>query len=252
VSSSTAVAGGPRARSAARPASRTQDLVLVACCAVALLGVVLDAWAHTNLSALEPFFTPWHGVLYSGFASAGAWVLWVGLRDIARTRRVAPGYGAALLGLVLVMLGGVGDGLWHTALGVEKGIEAQLSPTHLTVAAGAALLFATPARSSLARSGGARAAPVLLSATLTTLLATFVTLYLSAFAGIVAPLPGEPVAGPIAELERQTGVVAVLATTLLLLTPLLVLLRPRPATARTTPRRTRSLKHGDGCPITGP
>src|SRR5215831_12415292 len=32
-------------------------------------GLYLDGWAHVHTPNLETFFTPWHGVLYSGFAS---------------------------------------------------------------------------------------------------------------------------------------------------------------------------------------
>jgi hypothetical protein len=30
-------------------------------------GLYLDGWAHIHNPALETFFTPWHGVLYSGY-----------------------------------------------------------------------------------------------------------------------------------------------------------------------------------------
>ncbi len=30
-------------------------------------GLYLDGWAHLHFPELETFFTPWHGVLYSGF-----------------------------------------------------------------------------------------------------------------------------------------------------------------------------------------
>jgi hypothetical protein len=36
-------------------------------CIWLLVGGYLDAWAHNNIPRLETFFTPWHGVLYSGF-----------------------------------------------------------------------------------------------------------------------------------------------------------------------------------------
>lgn len=32
-------------------------------------GVFVDGWAHNNLAKLETFFTPWHALLYSGFAA---------------------------------------------------------------------------------------------------------------------------------------------------------------------------------------
>ena len=32
-------------------------------------GLYLDGWAHSHVPELETFFTPWHGVLYSGYAA---------------------------------------------------------------------------------------------------------------------------------------------------------------------------------------
>ncbi len=57
----------------------------------------------------------------------------------------------ALFGLGLFGLGGVGDGVWHTAFGIEVGIDALLSPTHLMLFAGALLILWTPVRSSAER-----------------------------------------------------------------------------------------------------
>src|SRR3546814_9388797 len=36
-----------------------------------VVGLFLDGWAHDNAKP-ESFFTPWHGVLYSGFAASAA------------------------------------------------------------------------------------------------------------------------------------------------------------------------------------
>ena len=48
------------------------DLVTTALSGWVVAGMVLDAWAHQNVSQLETFFTPWHAVLYTGFmAMAG-------------------------------------------------------------------------------------------------------------------------------------------------------------------------------------
>lgn len=43
-------------------------------------------------------------------------------------------------------LGGVLDLLWHTAFGVEQGIDALLSPSHLTLFVGGMLLLTAPVR----------------------------------------------------------------------------------------------------------
>src|SRR6266487_2206187 len=106
-----------------------------------LAGQFLDGWAHNNLaSSLESFFTPWHGVLYSGFFAV-AGVLVVGqARNMARghvwTQALPQGYLLALFGAVLFSFGGAGDLVWHTMFGIESNIEALLSPTHLLLATG--------------------------------------------------------------------------------------------------------------------
>src|SRR5262245_6535737 len=46
-----------------------------------LVGLVLDGNAH-NRGAVDSFFTPWHLVLYSGFAASGGWVVLSWARNI--------------------------------------------------------------------------------------------------------------------------------------------------------------------------
>lgn len=40
-----------------------------------IIGLFLDGWSR-NQDKPETFFTPWHGVLYSGFGAAIAWFVW--------------------------------------------------------------------------------------------------------------------------------------------------------------------------------
>src|SRR5450759_3523556 len=42
------------------------DWIMIAALTWLMTGGYLDAWAHNHF-ALDSFFTPWHGVLYSGF-----------------------------------------------------------------------------------------------------------------------------------------------------------------------------------------
>jgi len=51
----------------ARRGSSLFDRIMVVLMAWLLGGAYLDAWAHNHLSNLESFFTPWHGVLYTGY-----------------------------------------------------------------------------------------------------------------------------------------------------------------------------------------
>ncbi|EYB66457.1 hypothetical protein DEIPH_ctg139orf0194 [Deinococcus phoenicis] len=182
-----------------------------------LFGVHLDAWAHHRF-ALESFFTPWHGLLYSGFALlalllalllAAAAVRGGGLRPSA----MPGGYGPSLVGAGLFALGGVGDLLWHTLFGIEVSLEALLSPPHLLLALGAGLMVTGPLRAALAR--GETRAPWTALASLALLLSllTFFTTYanpLTEADGIM--LGGElgqalGVAGVLVQAALLTGVV---------------------------------------------
>src|SRR5258706_1433120 len=47
------------------------------------VGLFLDGAAH-NRGAVDSFFTPWHMVLYTGFASCAAWITWSWARDLRK------------------------------------------------------------------------------------------------------------------------------------------------------------------------
>lgn len=118
-------------------------------------GLFTDGWAHTHIPNLETFFTPWHAVLYSGMASNGVYLGVAWLRGISqgRTWRFAlpRGYLTALIGVVVFTVGGVLDLTWHLINGIERNTAALLSPTHLMLALGVALIVTGPLRGALAR-----------------------------------------------------------------------------------------------------
>src|SRR5258705_13405071 len=52
-----------------RPVSTSRRDLIVSLATLWLAGgLFLDGWAHSHVPELETFFTPWHGVLYSGYA----------------------------------------------------------------------------------------------------------------------------------------------------------------------------------------
>ncbi len=119
-------------------------------------GLYLDGFAHHNFpESLETFFTPWHGVLYSGFLTLAGFILFHQFRNMASGYRwneaLPAGHSLTVLGVPLFFIGGIGDGLWHTLFGIEQGVEALLSPTHLLLAIGGALMVTGPLRSALRR-----------------------------------------------------------------------------------------------------
>ena len=216
------------------------DMVTAALCGWVVTGIVLDAWAHQNASRLETFFTPWHGVLYSGFFALMAWMV---ARTLAgtgwrRERAAVPaGYGLGLVGVTLFLVSGVGDGIWHTVFGIERDLEAALSPTHIGLFVGALLAFTTPLRAAwssdrLGKAPSLRALlPALLSLTFATVLVSFLFFYVSAFRDPASTRPFERWAGqfaggfPTLAYTRELGVASVLVTNLLLVAPVLLLLR---------------------------
>lgn len=121
--------------------------LVVAACAWILVGLFLDGWSHIHREDgdAESFFTVWHAVLYSGVAAAVAVHLW----DARRAGGVRPGYGASLVGGLVVLAAGVVDGAWHTLLGVEADLDALLSPPHLLLITAGTLVFGGPLRAAL-------------------------------------------------------------------------------------------------------
>jgi hypothetical protein len=125
------------------PRNRSLDFLVGLCSLWSACGFLLDTWAHGHVP-VETFFTPYHAVAYSGIF-AGALVLAVyGVRGaIPRTYRIP------LLGIPLFMLSGVADLAWHTLLGIEEGVDAVLSPTHLGLGLGILLISSGPIVSAI-------------------------------------------------------------------------------------------------------
>lgn len=143
------------------------------------------------------------------------------------------GYGLAAAGVVIFGLGGGGDMLWHVVFGVEVGIDALLSPTHLVLLAGGALVLSTGLRAGWTRPVGPfgptlRAElPAVLSLTLVTALGAFFLLYASVFSrpavwSAPTPVPEGAPGHDAAEAGTALGLASYLVTTLLLVAPLLL------------------------------
>jgi hypothetical protein len=142
------------------PFSARERWALVVASAWLVIGLQLDAYAHATTPELETFWTPWHGVLYSGIAASGFTLLW-----IMRSRLPSvPTYQSLLAlpnalrlplaGMASLLVGGGMDTLWHNVFGIERDMEIFVSPSHeliilgmVLVAMGPALMQATlPAR----------------------------------------------------------------------------------------------------------
>jgi len=131
------------------------DWAMIAVCTWLVAGLYADAWAHNHLP-IDNFFTPWHAILYSGLFAVAIFLIATFVRNRIRgysvLHAIPPGYELSLLGVVLFFICGVGDLLWHVAFGIEKNIDAALSPTHIGIVISAVLIFSGPYRSAWRRS----------------------------------------------------------------------------------------------------
>ncbi|MBI3686912.1 MAG: hypothetical protein HY241_06125 [Actinobacteria bacterium] len=198
-----------------------------------MVGAFVDAWAHNNLAQLETFFTPWHGLLYSGFAASAGWIGWQVWRHQPRggwdRTRVPAGYGLGLAGAGLFLLGGLGDMTWHVLLGIEVGIDALYSPTHLMLFGGVFLVLTTVLRSAwwngeLGRDPGyRRLLPALCSITLASAAVAFFFQYWSVQR--TAPHALARWSSPAGQDLAMQGLASILVTNLILVGAVLYLSR---------------------------
>lgn len=179
--------------------------------------VYADGWAHLNVPGLESFFTPWHGALYAGLAVFAGWlglIAWRGRRSAGSLLAGLPvGYRGAAAGVAMFGAGGVADMVWHQIFGVEAGVDALLSPSHLVLLAGGTLMVSTGWRAQRAASADRATLPELLSLATAAALAAFFLSYTSAFTQatpttVFVNLPE----GAPGHLEAELPVVAALAS----------------------------------------
>jgi len=205
-----------------------------------VVGLFLDGWAHDN-NEPESFFTPWHGVLYSGFLAATLAALAVARRHrpgVGVLETLPRGHGLTLAGLAVFAVGAFGDLAWHETLGVEVGVEALLSPTHLLLLVAGLVALSAPLRAAWQDTGAVPTGlreflPVVVSLALLVALAGFFLLYLSPFLNDAAGARFDRVAGvdhdhpssDVFELQQLLGVASILMTTVMLVVPIQLLLR---------------------------
>lgn len=208
-----------------RHATIAQDAVTVLIGLWLIGGLFSDGWAHHNVPELEGFFTPWHGALYFGLLLAGAWFAWLGRAGGLRWYRHVPaGYGWGVVGIGVFASGGLADMAWHLAFGVEAGIDALLSPSHLVLFTGGLLILTSAVRSRWG--SGDIASPVAMGAlTLVTALVSFFLLYVSEFTAnaptiAFSALPERHPRHTASELPATAGLGGFLITTALLIVPL--------------------------------
>lgn len=202
-----------------------QDLVTALLGLWITLGGFVDGFAHRNLDTPETFFTPWHGVLYSGYLATALWIVSL----IRRHGRIPVGYTTALAGILVFAAGGVGDMFWHIIFGIEVSVDALLSPTHLMLLVGALLILSGPILSRAndptyqPKTLGALGAPVIAFACVAAELGFFFQ-YIDGFSVRFMQVPYIP-GSEEGFFEVVTGIASILITTVIVMGTLLLMMR---------------------------
>ncbi len=220
--------GEPRPR-----ASRRTDVVMTALSVWFVLGLFLDAYAHSTAPTLETFFTPWHAVFYSGFAATGFCVLETVWRHAEQGRRgiaaVPLGYGMTLVALPVFVVAGAIDLLWHTVLGIETRTDVFFSPSHLGLVAAMIVIVTSPLRSAWADPGlpPGPTLRALLPAVLTLAFAASLVLLFLTYGNAILFSSNEIVGifSTLDDGDAEMLAARIVVTNLVLLAPLLVLAR---------------------------
>ncbi len=167
------------------------DWLVIAASAWLLGGLYWDGWAH-GYGLPDSFWTIWHAAFYSGYAAAAAVIFGAiaRARPQAATWRAAipAGYGAAVAGVFVFGLGGAFDMAWHTVFGIELSTDALLSPSHLVLGLGIALIVSGPLLAAWRRGtlgGLAAQLPAVLSLTALLSVFTFFTLFVGPYSTVI-------------------------------------------------------------------
>ncbi len=188
-----------------------------------------DGWAHAHMT-VETFFTPWHAFLYAAYLAFAGLLVWTVLlnhwRGASWRVAVPPGYGVALGGAGIFLVGGVGDGIGHTIFGIEKGIEALLSPTHLLLALGGALMAMGPLRAGWKRADSSPVArwPALLALTYLLALFSYFINFPEPFTWTAATAAARA-ADTVGKLQEELGVTSLLLHAIILASFLVLAIR---------------------------
>jgi hypothetical protein len=134
--------------------------------------------------------------------------VWNHGRGYAWERALPAGYELSVAGVVLFMMGGAGDLLWHEIFGVELALDAAFSPSHILLVVGVTLIVSGPLRAGWYRAGEPRGlaewGPVVASLAFTLAVLTVITQWLHPFVG---PWSGTG-SGTSRTFESNTGLVA--------------------------------------------
>src|SRR5437867_2914603 len=193
------------------------EWTVVALCTWLMAGAYLDAWAHRHLARLESFFTPWHGVLYSGIFAILIFLGARALRNQARGYRLdqalPAGYNLSLIGAALFGMAGVIDMIWHLRFGIEVNLAALISPPHLLLMLAGTLVVAGPLRAAWRRRVSKAPWTAVISASL---LLSMLTFFNQFDEPLVNPYAATSAAPSTLAYLQQLGILGIMVQTALL------------------------------------
>lgn len=151
-------------------------------------GIYLVGWAANHSDVENPVISFWAVGMYVGYLLIAALLIRSSLSNHAAgypwQRSLPPGYGLALVGVVLFAVGAIVEAGWQLIIGAETpGIERLITPGILLMVLGVVLIITGPwrpallDRSSTRPRGWAATAPLLLSALSLLSILTFATQY---------------------------------------------------------------------------
>lgn len=179
----------------------------------AVIGLFVDGHSHA-VGNPETFFSPAHGLLYSGFLAGAAWMGGIAIREAKIRPPAALSFAPdrlMVVGFGLFALGGLGDLAWHETFGFETGLEPSSSAPHLVLMLGGVLVVGGPFRASV-RFKREASVPATLSLMMSAAIPFF---FLSPFSPFTYAVYHEALDGPNDE-RILRGVIAPVVTTVFL------------------------------------
>ena len=206
------------------------DWIMVGLSTLFIGGLYLDGWAHNHGRVDQSFFTVWHAFFYAGFGLVSlcltGTLLFNRRQGYAWRTALPAGYSLSLLGVIIFALGGVVDLVWHELFGIEEDFDALLSPSHLALGLGLALIVSGPLRAAWQRTGvkptWQALTPALLSLTCLTCALTFFMMFSHP---LMSNIGGADHRHFNSEIGQVAGVVSILLMTGLVVGPAYLALR---------------------------
>ncbi|MCX6046155.1 MAG: hypothetical protein NT075_13675 [Chloroflexi bacterium] len=200
------------------------DWVMITLSVVYVSGLYLDGWAHNHNKVDQSFFTVWHAFFYAGFGLVALLLTGTLVANRWRGRSwptaLPAGYSLSFLGILIFAAGGVGDLIWHELFGIEQNFDILLSPTHLMLGAGLALVVSGPLRAAWQRPGKKigwrKLGPAILSLACLTAALTFFMMFSHP---LMSNIGGRDHAHFNNEIGQIAGVVSILLMTGLVMGP---------------------------------